>query len=107
VPARGEPGTVPRRPAPRSAGPREAGPDGGEGGAVEERWLALEGPLDLETTLGPLRCRPGVDPTWRIGPDEALRASVTPDGPATLHVRRVAPGALRARAWGPGAGWAL
>jgi 3-methyladenine DNA glycosylase/8-oxoguanine DNA glycosylase len=37
---------------------------------------------------------------------ECWRASRTPDGPSTLHLRVVA-GRLEAEAWGPGAGWAV
>jgi 3-methyladenine DNA glycosylase/8-oxoguanine DNA glycosylase len=42
----------------------------------------------------------------RLGPSEAWRASRTPAGPATVHLRVVA-GELRAQAWGPGGEWIL
>ena len=55
--------------------------------------------------MGPLR-RGRADPTIRFGADGAWRAARTPDGPATVQLR-VAGGAVEARAWGPGAEWAL
>ncbi len=64
-------------------------------------WL----PVDLRLTLIPLR-RGRHDPTMRLGSREALRATRTPDGPATLHLRSHGH-EVAARAWGPGAGWAL
>lgn len=67
--------------------------------------LHLPGPLDLRLTLRPLRRGPG-DPTLRLGDGEAWRATRTPDGPATVHVR-VLVGAVSARAWGAGAAYAL
>src|SRR5205823_4346805 len=62
-------------------------------------------PVDLRLTMGPLR-RGRADPTIRFGSDGAWRAARTPDGPATVHLRVVG-GAVEARAWGPGAAWAL
>jgi 3-methyladenine DNA glycosylase/8-oxoguanine DNA glycosylase len=47
------------------------------------------------------------DPTLGIDAGEAVRATRTPDGPATLHVRLATPGRVDARAWGPGAAWVL
>ncbi len=62
-------------------------------------------PVDLRQTLGPLwHGRP--DRTMRVAPDRAVRASWTPDGPATVEVRRDGDG-FSAEAWGPGATWAL
>jgi len=72
-----------------------------------EAELRFEGALDLAGTLWPLRAGPGPDPTLQLAGDEAVRASVTPDGPATVHLSHVGPGVLRARAWGEGAPWAL
>lgn len=69
------------------------------------RRLALHGPLDLRLTLAPTRMGRG-DPTTRLRVDAAARASHTPDGPVTLHLS-IDDGALTARAWGPGADWAL
>jgi 3-methyladenine DNA glycosylase/8-oxoguanine DNA glycosylase len=76
-------------------------------GAPREAELRFAGALDLAGTLGPLRPGAGVDPTLRVAGDEAVRATVTPAGPATLHVARAGEGRLRARAWGEGAGWLL
>lgn len=69
------------------------------------RTLGLPGPLDLRRTLGPLRTG-GSDPTLRLEPRAAVRACLTPDGAATLHLR-IAGGRLEADGWGPGAPWAL
>ena len=58
---------------------------------------------ELVRTLAPLRHGHG-DPTIRLETGRALRATRTPDGPATVEV--VDAGTeLRVRAWGPGAGW--
>jgi 3-methyladenine DNA glycosylase/8-oxoguanine DNA glycosylase len=70
------------------------------------RRLELEAPLDLALTLGPLRRAGGRDLSICLTRDEAWRATLTPEGPATLHLRLL-PGALDARAWGAGARWAL
>ncbi len=69
------------------------------------RALPLEHPLDLRLTLGPLRVGRG-DPTMLLRYDECVRASRTPHGPATVHLR-VDRNRLEAEAWGPGADWAL
>ncbi len=66
-------------------------------------------PVDLGLTLGPLR-RGRSDPSMRIlaGGGGVWRATRTPAGPATMHVR-AAPGegAVTMTAWGPGGPWAL
>ncbi len=69
------------------------------------RTVALTRPLDLRLTLSPFRLGKG-DPSCLLRFDESVRASRTPQGPATLHlvVRR---GELAAEAWGDGADWAL
>jgi 3-methyladenine DNA glycosylase/8-oxoguanine DNA glycosylase len=46
------------------------------------------------------------DPTTVLGRDELWRATLTPDGPGTLHLRWGS-GALDAEAFGPGADWLL
>jgi 3-methyladenine DNA glycosylase/8-oxoguanine DNA glycosylase len=46
------------------------------------------------------------DPTCRRGPGVLWKAGRTPEGPVTLALRRSGE-ELRARAWGPGASWAL
>jgi 3-methyladenine DNA glycosylase/8-oxoguanine DNA glycosylase len=58
-------------------------------------------PLDLALTLAPL----GDGPAIRIGPGEAWRATLTPDGPSTVHLSQ-SNGAVDVEAWGPGASWA-
>lgn len=70
------------------------------------RVLHDVGPVDLVRTCRPL-ADGGADPTWRITPDRVVRARWTPDGPATVEVRRDAGGTLACRAWGPGAEAAL
>lgn len=62
-------------------------------------------PVDLALSLLPLRRGPG-DPCMRIGPSGVWRATNTPDGPATLRLRRVGR-EIEAEAWGAGADWSL
>ncbi len=69
------------------------------------RALALTRPLDLVLTLGPLRHGP-YDPTIRLTAGELWRASHTPAGLSTLHVRHVGT-RVDAEAWGSGADWEL
>jgi 3-methyladenine DNA glycosylase/8-oxoguanine DNA glycosylase len=66
--------------------------------------LRPDRPLDLALTLGPLR-RAARDPSTRISSREAWRATRTPEGPATTHLRRLG-AELEVETWGPGAGWA-
>ncbi|WP_340538302.1 DNA-3-methyladenine glycosylase family protein [Nocardioides sp. GXZ039] len=65
-------------------------------------------PCAVRATLGQHR-RGGGDPTMRVEPTGRVwRGTRTPEGPATLLVEpRAAVGEVHARAWGPGAGWAL
>ena len=85
-------------------------------------------PLDVRLVLG-VHQRGGGDPAYRVDASGAIwRTSLTPDGPVTLRVAAARPGGLpaergaapaglpipaaagprvTARAWGPGAGWAL
>ena len=72
---------------------------------VLERTVPLSPALDLRAVWGPL-ARGSGDPTMRVAAGAAIRASVTPEGPATIEVR-VANGTARALAWGPGATWVL
>ena len=72
---------------------------------MPRRSFAAPHRLDLRATLGPLSTRRG-DPTHRLAPDEAWRATRTPHGPAALHLR-LRSGRVEAEAWGPGADWAL
>jgi len=68
---------------------------------VPARTLPLDRPLDLRLTLATLRRGPG-DPTIRLGAGAVVRATRTPHGPATLHVRHLGD-RLEVEAWGPGA----
>jgi 3-methyladenine DNA glycosylase/8-oxoguanine DNA glycosylase len=65
-------------------------------------------PVDVHRTLGPLGRGRG-DPCHRVTPDGAVwRATLTPDGLATLRVgARRRDGVVEAAGWGPGAGWVL
>jgi 3-methyladenine DNA glycosylase/8-oxoguanine DNA glycosylase len=69
------------------------------------RTIPIEAPYDPAATLFPLRRGTG-DPTMRIDRDVCWRAARTPDGPVTLHLR-AGRGDVEAKAWGPGAEWAL
>ncbi len=69
------------------------------------RTIRLSGPVDLGLTLGPLR-HGAYDPTIRLEPRRAWLAMRTPDGLATLLVAGHGV-QIDARAWGPGAAWAL
>ncbi len=75
-------------------------------------WATVDAPRSLRLTLGVFRT--GFhDPTTRITTTSFVRATLTPDGPATLLVRWSADPApvddcgLTAEAWGPGADWML
>ncbi|HEY4752103.1 MAG TPA: hypothetical protein VIH37_02390, partial [Candidatus Limnocylindrales bacterium] len=73
-----------------------------------ERAIRLTEPLDLRLTLG-LHGRGRFDPALRFEVSGAAwRATRTPEGPAALFIE-LEPGGARvsARAWGPGAGFAL
>jgi 3-methyladenine DNA glycosylase/8-oxoguanine DNA glycosylase len=67
--------------------------------------IRLRRPLDLLRTLSPLAHARG-DPTLRLTPGEAWRATRTPAGPASLRLRHVG-SELLVEAWGAGAEWAL
>jgi 3-methyladenine DNA glycosylase/8-oxoguanine DNA glycosylase len=69
------------------------------------RLVALDGPVELRATLGPLARGPH-DPCVERGPHEVWRATHTPDGPGTEHLRAVA-GGVEIEAYGPGAPWLL
>ena len=85
--------------------PNEARPEAPDHPASTRRFRS-RGPLDLAATLAPLRHGTG-DPTIRIrGRLEVLRATLTPEGPTTEHLRQLGD-EVEVEAWGPGAGWAL
>jgi endonuclease III len=65
------------------------------------RTIPLDRPLDLRLTLGP-HLRGTGDPAMRIGAGRAIRATRTPDGPATIELSLHGT-ALLVEAWGPGA----
>jgi 3-methyladenine DNA glycosylase/8-oxoguanine DNA glycosylase len=67
--------------------------------------LIVDDELDLARTLAPVR-RGGGDPCMRLWAGECWRATRTPGGPATLHLRHLG-GEVVAEAWGEGAGCAL
>lgn len=63
--------------------------------------------LDVLRTVSNLRHGPQ-DPTFRIDGAGALwRTFHTPDGPGLLKLTRPSPAAVRAQAWGAGAGWLI
>jgi len=65
----------------------------------------VTGPLDLRRTLAPLGRGPA-DRTFRVDAGRVLRATRTPDGPASVALS-LAAGEVVAEAWGPGADRAL
>jgi 3-methyladenine DNA glycosylase/8-oxoguanine DNA glycosylase len=71
---------------------------------IRTHELAVRGPLDLRRSVGAWALGPA-DPTLRVRAREAVLASTTPEGAATLHAHLVAPQRLVLRAWGPGADW--
>jgi 3-methyladenine DNA glycosylase/8-oxoguanine DNA glycosylase len=72
---------------------------------VKSRSCPLTVPLDLGLTLGVLREGAG-DPCLRLSATDAVRVTLTPEGPATIELE-VRGTELGARAWGPGSEWAL
>jgi 3-methyladenine DNA glycosylase/8-oxoguanine DNA glycosylase len=68
-------------------------------------FVALPAPIDLPLTLAPIAHGRG-DPTVRIGPDGAWRATRTPEGPATIRLKVVTDG-IEVSAWGAGAAQAV
>ena len=86
-------------------GPARVRP-GSDRPVAAERRLRLSGALDLARTLSPLQ-HGRSDPCLQITGADALRATRTPEGPATTWLRLCGREELRVRAWGPGAGWAV
>jgi len=72
---------------------------------VPTRTIPLDRPLDLRLTLAP-HLRGTADPAMRLGRNRAIRATRTPDGPATIALT-VDGERLHVEAWGPGADRAL
>jgi 3-methyladenine DNA glycosylase/8-oxoguanine DNA glycosylase len=75
---------------------------------VKARRVVLDFVPELGRTLAPLRLGRS-DPTTKIGLGGIWRATRTPAGPSTVHLRvdRATPNVVDARAWGPGAPWIL
>jgi 3-methyladenine DNA glycosylase/8-oxoguanine DNA glycosylase len=69
------------------------------------RLQVVVAPLDLAATLWPVAHGTG-DRTIRIGRQEAWRATLTPEGPATLRLQQTAAG-VDVSGWGPGSAWAV
>jgi 3-methyladenine DNA glycosylase/8-oxoguanine DNA glycosylase len=69
------------------------------------RVIRLALPLDLAATLGAVR-RGGIDPCMRLWAGECWRATRTPEGPTTLHLRHHGNDVVT-EAWGDGADWML
>lgn len=71
------------------------------------RVVASRRPLELRSTLAPLRHGPG-DPAFRAGTGGSLWWSTrTPEGPVSVRFLPTGPAAVAAAAWGSGAGWAV
>jgi len=68
---------------------------------MPSRLIPLAVPLDLRLTLGIHARGPG-DPAMRVGRTSVVRATRTPEGPASIALE-LDPGAVRAEAFGPGA----
>ena len=74
--------------------------------SAQDRRLTLDRPVLVDPLIRAHRRGPG-DPTHRrLGPGNWLRATLTPEGPVLLRIAG-AGCAVSARAWGPGADWAL
>jgi 3-methyladenine DNA glycosylase/8-oxoguanine DNA glycosylase len=73
---------------------------------VIERLVPVPQPYDLRATLGSLAKTGMSAPTARWTDGGALKATSTPDGPATVAFSRD-PEGVRVRGWGPGADWVL
>ena len=83
---------------------RDADGTGAPIAAARTRYVPAH-PLDLVATLAPY-ARGGDGPCFRRTPDGAWLTFRTPHGPVTLLIERVG-GSIDARAWGPGAEWAI
>ena len=72
---------------------------------MPSRTLRLDRPIDFPLTLAP-HVRGKGDPTMRLSRTEAIRATRTLDGPATVAIRQRGT-EIEVEAWGPGADRAL
>ena len=73
---------------------------------MQERRLPEVGPLDLKRTLKPIWAG-AADPTMRVSASMLLKATHTPEGPATLGIEPLPEGGHLARTWGAGAAWLI
>ncbi len=74
------------------------------GAAMRTFDVAL--PIDLRRSLAPL-VSSAQDPSIRVRPDRVVRAAWTPEGPATVDLRRIGERRFSAEADGPGRRWML
>lgn len=72
---------------------------------MPRRSIDLVAPLDLPSVVG-LHFRGRGDPTGRVSARAVVRATRTPDGPATL-LAELRGTRIEAESWGPGADQAL
>jgi len=72
---------------------------------MARRTISLPFAVDIGASLSPLRVGRH-DPTIRLSARAMVRASRTPDGPATVRAEQVGD-AIEIDAWGEGAEWAL
>lgn len=63
-------------------------------------------PIDLRRSVGPMAVG-SADPTMYVDRSHVWRASHTPVGPVTVHLRSIDATTIEAEAWGPGAEWML
>ena len=81
--------------------PRQEAPDPR---AIPDAVTTVLCDVDLPLSLAVLRRGPG-DPTYRVTPGGAIwRACLTPEGPGSVRVRRIAE-RVEIAAWGEGASW--
>ena len=71
---------------------------------MNRRTIDVGGPSDLVATLRPLAHG---GPNMRFAAGEVWLATLTPDGPATLHLTQASRSTVAVTAWGPGADHAL
>ena len=67
---------------------------------MTRRTVTVPPAIDLQRTVGGLKEMARV-----VSPSEAWWVAQAPDGPGTLHLRRIAPDQLETEAWGPGGAW--
>lgn len=91
--------TPPTTPSPR-------GPRASPGTRASTRSFTVPLPVDLVSSLRGLVAS-AQDPTIRVRPGGVARTTRTPDGPATVEIRREHDRTFTARAWGPGRAWMI